>query len=776
MILVYTNSIERCMRLATGIDGVVLKTKQKVRTENYNEFRGQLEQELRAEGYIHTFFQGEVCTLIYSEGSPFALKEIADYDSAYAALANRPIPYIPENMEFRCTDSSFAERMPTYQKLFADATIIINAASDDTEGELSFMQLAPLIPRTKQVFRARPLSMTKSAIVESFNALEILSPRVAFQEACYLHEELDWLVSRNASNAISRHNFEGVAIPAGRLESVILTFLANNTERRVHPKEIALTLRSKEGKGEISATISLPAGKCHKSAEEIISDCQKAKVAIVEKTDYAHFEIPIRLLNITNILSRAAAEDIGLNASQTSAALVWLYDNGYITWPTPSSDLPWTIKPMLTNCISTLSQSDTFRNHVRPADTDDFLDWDYTEPPFGHIGILVTDRLIPEDAPHDCRMLYHAIAESNIATLKMRKVLDRANIYLRCNGYTLRHIETTQVYANKGTITKEPPHWQEGAEFEVVDAVVRAVTTKEYTEEALLDDIASISEEGFVFSLQKIPGAIENLISWGHLTRSGAYLKLTERGRLAYKYLEKTSLADSSAILFWDRRLLALAQGRTGAAEFEKDMKSYIKDLCEELIAKAQEIVALGGRDINSLMCPICKEPILFPADAACTCSSPDCGFHIPSTVFGYRMSKLDIAELLTNGRTKLITEFVSKKGTYAARIILDEKGNLVRSFASPHKCPRCQSQMGEYAWGVKCGNKECGYSLNTTICEHRLTDEELALILTGKTTAPIPMINSAKKAFVAMLSLKEDLSLNFTFPDKKQKQGGAQK
>ena len=58
MILVYTNSKERAMRLATALDGVVLRNKQKIRASNYNDLSNMLEQELVMDGYIRAFFRG----------------------------------------------------------------------------------------------------------------------------------------------------------------------------------------------------------------------------------------------------------------------------------------------------------------------------------------------------------------------------------------------------------------------------------------------------------------------------------------------------------------------------------------------------------------------------------------------------------------------------------------------------------------------------------------------------------------------------------------------
>lgn len=86
MILVYTNSRERAMRLATAIDGVVLRNKQKIRPSNYDSLRDILEQELITDGYVRAFFRGMPYVFLYSDGPIKAPCKMVDYDASYRCL------------------------------------------------------------------------------------------------------------------------------------------------------------------------------------------------------------------------------------------------------------------------------------------------------------------------------------------------------------------------------------------------------------------------------------------------------------------------------------------------------------------------------------------------------------------------------------------------------------------------------------------------------------------------------------------------------------------
>ena len=56
-------------------------------------------------------------------------------------------------------------------------------------------------------------------------------------------------------------------------------------------------------------------------------------------------------------------------------------------------------------------------------------------------------------------------------------------------------------------------------------------------------------------------------------------------------------------------------------------------------------------------------------------------------------MKVADIGALVTKGETPLITDFVSAKGTYAARLILNQ-GKVSRTFESPYPCPKCGKKL----------------------------------------------------------------------------------
>ena len=59
MVIVFVNSFERAMLLATRLDGVALKGSDvRIRSDNYEEHKAELEAELLSTGYLCSYFQG----------------------------------------------------------------------------------------------------------------------------------------------------------------------------------------------------------------------------------------------------------------------------------------------------------------------------------------------------------------------------------------------------------------------------------------------------------------------------------------------------------------------------------------------------------------------------------------------------------------------------------------------------------------------------------------------------------------------------------------------
>lgn len=785
MILVYTNSKERAMRLATALDGVVLRNKQKIRASNYNDLSNMLEQELVMDGYIRAFFRGVPYVFVYSDGPIKAPCKMVDYDASYASFNDRPIPFLPEEFQHRYIDHAFEERIQTYHAIIHDAEEIVNAASDDIEGELCFLRFMDEVVASGERGKYRlgsikivhPCTMNEADVMDAFAIPDMWEDGYGASAAAARREYLEWLVSCNATNALTKFNLTRRLIPVGRLESAILALIAEQDREENKPISpskamfsgvVQLTLPAPytiHGKSEVEARILTGFPTTEKDGNSILQKIKAYGKASVMKAEHTlHSETP-RLLNLSTLQQRAC-ERCDISLEEISDAINWLYLNGYITWPTSSDRNPWSNKSRITKAVSMLSQDPLFADRIGPSDVEDFLQWDSDNSSDPRTGVCVTENALPPTAPKNCLAVYQVIVDSLVDTMTARSFTDVLSVYLMCDGYKIAitdRLEGTQPFQPK----KDEP-LKTGVEVPITDAhLLTREGIQHYTTQKIIESMLAITSgraywnDSHIFS-----NALYNLVAWKHLSvdkAEGTYL-ITEEGKRAYSYIRNTILADISEIVSWDLRLAAVAQSSkktdSGArTSFFADVCAYAADIVASIEEVCNTMKELGGFMPSDFTCPLCGGDLDFHEEGGCNCRN--CKFVIPDKLFGHVMRIADVGALVTKGTTPLITDFVSAKGTYAARITLNE-GKLNRSFVSPYPCPKCGKPLNEYAWGVKCADDTCSFSMNTTIRGHHLTDDEIMTLVTHGKTKDLNMVSQRGSPFKAKLSLAADGSVQF--------------
>ena len=67
MVIVYANSKDRAIRLATALDGVyIMHEKIRVRIASLNQWLPALKSEFDKEGILHSYYRGETFNFVYS--------------------------------------------------------------------------------------------------------------------------------------------------------------------------------------------------------------------------------------------------------------------------------------------------------------------------------------------------------------------------------------------------------------------------------------------------------------------------------------------------------------------------------------------------------------------------------------------------------------------------------------------------------------------------------------------------------------------------------------
>lgn len=159
--------------------------------------------------------------------------------------------------------------------------------------------------------------------------------------------------------------------------------------------------------------------------------------------------------------------------------------------------------------------------------------------------------------------------------------------------------------------------------------------------------------------------------------------------------------------------------------------------------------------------CPSCGKKIVRNG-MRFTCSG-GCGFSLYRDRSGHLLSDKEVAKFMTDGKTDVIRDFLSKKGTFfSARLVYDRQTNSTEfvfedvSEESDYDCPFCGKRMKETKVKLTCS---CGFELWKNQGSVELTDSEIRQLFKKGRTGYRNMVSKAKpgkpaKPFTARISL----------------------
>ncbi|WP_405340058.1 DNA topoisomerase [Fibrobacter sp.] len=180
--------------------------------------------------------------------------------------------------------------------------------------------------------------------------------------------------------------------------------------------------------------------------------------------------------------------------------------------------------------------------------------------------------------------------------------------------------------------------------------------------------------------------------------------------------------------------------------------------------------------------CPLCGAALEENKNAIfCTGTheGADCKFTLFKTIAGHTLTASEINELFTNGRTPLIQDFKSKKGTeFAASLKWGEGADKGRTtFEFLHRnlpCPVCGDQLrfrtGTSGQGTNeathaayvCMNPQCGFGIPQVFYQRKFTDEEVEGLLKNKLTPVLEPFKKNDIIFRAALEIRDGGKLAF--------------
>lgn len=188
---------------------------------------------------------------------------------------------------------------------------------------------------------------------------------------------------------------------------------------------------------------------------------------------------------------------------------------------------------------------------------------------------------------------------------------------------------------------------------------------------------------------------IENLKQRHYIEITKNEITVTAKGITLCKAIAREPLLKSAEMTArWEGYLKKIGNKEGSPEVFLENIKKFILHLLAsvpEQIEKVDLSTEINGtRQIKAMekkndqlgTCPKCKKGVVMLYSKVATCINPTCDFKLWSTTAKKKLTKTNMRELLSKGKTsKVIKGFTGKKGKFDAVLILKEDLSIGFSF-----------------------------------------------------------------------------------------------
>lgn len=234
---------------------------------------------------------------------------------------------------------------------------------------------------------------------------------------------------------------------------------------------------------------------------------------------------------------------------------------------------------------------------------------------------------------------------------------------------------------------------------------------------------------------------IETLLSRRYIGRKEKHLIPTPQGRALISALPVDDLRSPRLTGQWEARLVAMAEGRESRDAFMDDVRALtikvvdaIRDMTPEKdVARLLSPPEKGGESIGP--CTRCGKEDVRVLRFGWGCAA--CGLRIPGQVASRPVSLRMAKALLAQGRTPVVKNFKSKKGSmFSAALVWGDDGGVSFDFpeaASLGACPNCESPVRRRGkvWCCEQG-RDCSFVVFGQMSGREIPESAVTALLAG--------------------------------------------
>ena len=593
---------------------------------------------LEGEKYIVTWALGHLVTLEDPEG----------YDPKYKAWNAEDLPMMPQHFKLVVIKQTHRQfQIVKNHLLRKDVGTVVIATDAGREGELVARWILKIAGNKKPVRRLWISSVTDKAIREGFKNLKDGRAYLNLYAAAEARAEADWLVGMNGTRALTcRYNAQ---LSCGRVQTPTLALIAAREQeiKSFVPKRFytlttvshGMTWNWQEGKSGSNRSfdkerIQSIAEKAEKD-EMLITDVQRSV-----KKSYSP-----GLYDLTE-LQRDANKRFGYSAKETLNIMQRLYENHKVlTYPRTDSryigrDVAETLKERLEACAVGPYRKLAGKLLLQPIRTNkSFVDDSKVSD---HHAIIPTEQFVQLDhMSSEERKIYDLVVRRFLAVLYPPCEYEQIKLTGSCAGEKwtagsrmMKEAGWQQVYESEWeeeednplmTVTSMPK-LEKGRKDAVMRPKVSEGQTKPpayYNEGTLL----TAMEKGNLGTVATRADIIDKLFNSFLMEKKDKDIRVTSKGRqllgLVPEDLKKPELTAD-----WEKKLLAISEGRLKKDSFISEIRGYTEEIVREIAGGEGQF---RHENLTNHLCPNCGKRMLSVQgknSKMLVCQDRSCGYR----------------------------------------------------------------------------------------------------------------------------------------------------
>lgn len=593
---------------------------------------------LEGEKYIVTWALGHLVTLADPEG----------YDPKYKAWNAEDLPMMPQHFKLVVIKQTHRQfQIVKNHLLRKDVGTVVIATDAGREGELVARWILKIAGNKKPVKRLWISSVTDKAIREGFKNLKDGRAYLNLYAAAEARAEADWLVGMNGTRALTcRYNAQ---LSCGRVQTPTLALIAAREQeiKSFVPKRFytlttvshGMTWNWQEGKS--GSNRSFDKGRIQSIAEK----AEKDEMLITDVQRSVKKSYSPGLYDLTE-LQRDANKRFGYSAKETLNIMQRLYENHKVlTYPRTDSryigrDVAETLKERLEACAVGPYRKLAGKLLLQPIRTNkSFVDDSKVSD---HHAIIPTEQFVQLDhMSSEERKIYDLVVRRFLAVIYPPCEYEQIKLTGSCAGEKwtagsrmMKEVGWQQVYESEWeeeednplmTVTSMPK-LEKGRKDAVMRPKVSEGQTKPpayYNEGTLL----TAMEKGNLGTVATRADIIDKLFNSFLMEKKDKDIRVTSKGRqllgLVPEDLKKPELTAD-----WEKKLLAISEGRLKKDIFISEIRGYTEEIVREIAGGEGQF---RHENLTNHLCPNCGKRMLSVQgknSKMLVCQDRSCGYR----------------------------------------------------------------------------------------------------------------------------------------------------